>query len=292
MSTIAAKPNGTRSRTVAKHSRSAGKRPAQAGKGSTAKSKRSAVLPKRPASLADQLASALEADIVSGRLRPGTRLDEQTLARRFKASRTPVREALRHLESRGMVENRPRQGAQVMQLSLASLIEMFEMMAWLEAACASLAARRHTQADRDAIQAAHEACVAAQQALDPAAFYRANSRWHEAVYAAGQNRTLQQETLQLRNRLEPYRRATTFHEGLMALSVQEHLRIAEAIFAMDEARAMTEMRGHLDTLRNDAVRTYGALVKMDDPAARSETTIPIGSTRKNFVADSDRKTRA
>jgi len=55
-------------------------------------------------------------------LRPGARLDEQALARRFKASRTPVREALRQLESRGMVENRPRQGAQVMQLSLASLI--------------------------------------------------------------------------------------------------------------------------------------------------------------------------
>jgi len=67
----------------------------------------------------------------------------------------------------------------------------------------------------------------------------------------------------LRNRLEPYRRATTFHEGLMSLSVQEHETIAEAIFTMDEARAMTAMRGHLDTLRNDAVRTYGALLKID-----------------------------
>ncbi len=218
-------------------------------------------LSKRPASLSSRLATALEADIVSGRLMPGARLDEQALARRFKASRTPVREALRQLESRGMVENRPRQGAQVTQLSLASLIEMFEMMAWLESACASLAARRHTQADRDAIQKAHEACVAAQRAGNPSAFYRANARWHESVYAASQNRYLEQQTLLLRNQLEPYRRATTFHEGLMTLSVQEHQRIAEAILAMDEVRAMAEMRGHLDTLRNDAVRSYGALVK-------------------------------
>ena len=235
MSTIAAKPAAARSRAVSK----------------------------RPASLASRLATTLEADIVAGRLRPGTRLDEQALARRFKASRTPVREALRQLESRGMVENRPRQGAQVMQLSLASLIEMFETMAWLESACASLAARRHTQADRDALQAAHDECVRAQQTLDPAAFYRANARWHEALYAASQNRYLEQQTLLLRNRLEPYRRATTFHEGLMTLSVQEHQRITEAILAMDEARAMNEMRGHLDTLRNDAVRTYGALVRVD-----------------------------
>jgi DNA-binding GntR family transcriptional regulator len=49
----------------------------------------------------------------------------------------------------------------------------------------------------------------------------------------------------------------------MALSVQEHQRIADAIFAMDESRAMSEMRGHLDTLRNDAVRTYGALLRVD-----------------------------
>ena len=151
MSTIAANTSGTSRRKVAK----------------------------RPASLASRLAVALEADIVSGKLRPGTRLDEQALARRFKASRTPVREALRQLESRGMVENRPRQGAQVMQLSLASLIEMFEAMAWLEAACASLAARRHTQADRDAIQAAHEACVAAQQALE----YLADALSHPAPAA-------------------------------------------------------------------------------------------------------------
>lgn len=262
MSTIAAKSSETSRRKVAKRPAGGIKRAA-----STASRKAASTLTagsaKRPASLASRLAVALEAEIVSGKLRPGTRLDEQALARRFKASRTPVREALRQLESRGMVENRPRQGAQVMQLSLASLIEMFETMAWLEAACASLAARRHTQADRDAIQAAHEACVAAQKALDPAAFYQANARWHEALYAASQNRYLEQETLLLRNRLEPYRRATTFHEGLMALSIQEHQRIADAILAMDEARAMSEMRGHLDTLRNDAVRTYGPLLRVD-----------------------------
>ncbi|MBU6190047.1 MAG: GntR family transcriptional regulator [Betaproteobacteria bacterium] len=263
MSTIAAKTSETPARKVAKRPGGVVKRAAGTAKRASGLSKRAAGPAKRPASLASRLAVALEADIVSGKLRPGTRLDEQALARRFKASRTPVREALRQLESRGMVENRPRQGAQVMQLSLASLIEMFETMAWLEAACASLAARRHTQADRDAIQVAHDACVSAQQSLDPEAFYRANARWHEALYAASQNRYLEQETLLLRNRLEPYRRATTFHEGLMALSVQEHQRIADAIFAMDESRAMSEMRGHLDTLRNDAVRTYGALLRVD-----------------------------
>jgi DNA-binding GntR family transcriptional regulator len=206
---------------------------------------------------------ALEADILSGKLRPGARLDEQSLARRFQTSRTPVREALRQLESRGIVENRPRQGTQVMQLGLAELMEMFEAMAWLEAACASLAARRHTQADRDAIQAAHALCIEAQQRLDPEAFYNANAKWHETIYAASQNAYLAQQTLQLRNRLEPYRRATTFHEGLMALSVQEHQRIADAILCMDPQRAMLEMQGHLDTLRNDAVRSYGALLRAE-----------------------------
>jgi len=215
----------------------------------------------RPVSIATRMAHALEADILAGKLQPGTRLDEQSLARRFQTSRTPVREALRQLESRGIVQSRPRQGIQVMQLGLAELMEMFETMAWLEAACASLAARRHTQGDRDAIQAAHAACVEAHQQLDPEAFYRANATWHETIYRASQNSYLEQQTLSLRNRLEPYRRATTFHEGLMALSIQEHQRIADAVLSMEQQRAMQEMHGHLDTLRNDAVRSYGALLR-------------------------------
>ena len=201
----------------------------------------------------DRIRQAIERAIVSGRLHPGTKLDENALAARHGASRTPVREALQRLASQGLIQLRAHAGAFVATLTLVDLAEMFEAMAFLEAACATLAARRHTAEDRQLLSAAHEACATAARAGDPEAFYDANTRFHECIYAASHNGYLAGQTLQLGRRLEAYRREATFHPGLMSLTMAEHERIIGAIFAMDETVAGQQMRSHLDTLRDDAV---------------------------------------
>jgi len=205
---------------------------------------------------------AIEHDIVSGRLTPGMKLDEEALAARYGASRTPVREAFQQLASHGHIELRPHMGAFVAKLGVAELGEMFEAMAFLEAACASLASRRHANADRKQLGAAHEACLKAAKRKDPDAFYAANARFHECIYAASHNGFLAAETLRLRNRLEAYRRESTFHPGLMTLTINEHEKILQAILDMDEAAAASRMRGHLDTLRDDAVSMAKALARV------------------------------
>ena len=58
--------------------------------------------------------------------------------------------------SSGLIELKPHTGAYVARLTHTSLVEMFEMMAVLESACARLAARRHLKADRQTLEAAHE----------------------------------------------------------------------------------------------------------------------------------------
>ncbi|HZQ59752.1 MAG TPA: GntR family transcriptional regulator [Casimicrobiaceae bacterium] len=201
----------------------------------------------------DRIRQSIERAIVSGRLPPGAKLDENALAARHGASRTPVREALQQLASQGLIQLRAHAGAFVTTLTLVDLAEMFETMAFLEAACAALAARRHTAEDRQLLSAAHEACRTAAERDDPEAFYAANGRFHECVYAASHNTYLATQTLQLGRRLEAYRREATFHPGLMSLTMTEHERILGAIFGMDEAAAGQQMRSHLDTLRDDAV---------------------------------------
>ncbi len=209
----------------------------------------------------EQIRAALERDILSGRLPPGTKLEEEALALHYGASRTPVREALKQIASEGLVHLRPRQGAFVAQLTVSTLVEMFEVMSLLEADCAALAARRHTAADRIALSTAHTACQSAAKRNDPAKFYRANRDFHECVYRATHNVFLEEQTVTLRNRLDVYRRETTFHPGLMAVSLTEHQRILDAIFAMDEGAAALHMRGHLDTLRNDALTMVESLMR-------------------------------
>ena len=212
-------------------------------------------------SRADRIRHAIERAIVSGRLAPGTKLDENALAVRHGASRTPVREALQQLASQGLIELRPHAGAFVAALGVVQLAEMFEALGYLEAACAALAARRHTAEDRATLTEAHEACANAARGNDAEAFYAANRRFHACVYAAGHNAYLTAQTAFLTNRLEPYRRAATFHPGLLALTMTEHERILRAILQMDEAAAAEHMRGHLDTLRDDVVSVARAAAK-------------------------------
>ncbi len=206
-----------------------------------------------PFLLSAEILRTLAGEVLTGQIPPGAKLEEEALCQRFSASRTPVREALRQLAAQGVVEIRPRQGAFVVQLTVESLVEMFECMGHLEAACASLAARRHTAEDRLALSSSHEACIQAAQLADPIAFYGANAQFHQCIYRASHNNYLARQTLELCNRLEAYRRDSTFHPGLMSLSIREHQEVLDAIFAMDEVTSAMRMRQHLDTLRNDAV---------------------------------------
>jgi DNA-binding GntR family transcriptional regulator len=208
---------------------------------------------------------SVERDIVSGRLVPGVKLNEEALGAHHGASRTPVREALQQLASKGLVELRSNLGAFVAQPSVTELAEMFEVMSFLESACAALAAVRHTAEDRRLLAAAHERCAESAARNDPDAFYAANASFHECIYAASHNSYLQEQTIGLRNRLEVYRRESTFHPGLIALTMREHKEILGVIFDMDATAAAAKMRSHLDTLRDDAVSMHKAVRR---PAAQ------------------------
>ena len=90
------------------------------------------------------IAEELEGMILDGTFSDGQRLDEVQLAEQFNVSRTPLREALQRLALSGLVEQIPRRGVFVRQPGPVELVEMFEVMAELEAVCARLAASRIT----------------------------------------------------------------------------------------------------------------------------------------------------
>lgn len=192
-----------------------------------------------------RLREALEDDIISGRLRPGQRLDEVGMAERFGVSRTPVREALNQLAASGLVEIRPRRGAFVVLLGPRELIESFELMAEMEATCGRLAAQRMGEDDQRAIRAAHEACRAAALAEDLSAYYEANTHFHGAIYNATGNRVLAAETLRLQRALQPYRRLQLKVPRRMDASLAEHEGILEALLASDAAEAERRLRSHV-----------------------------------------------
>ncbi len=153
----------------------------------------------------DSLIRILEGDILDSKLKPGDRLDEQSLARRFDVSRTPVREALRHLASSGLVEIRKNQGAAVRRLTTTELIEMFQVMAEFEGLSARLSARRMSGEEIEVMRRRHEECTALAEGRDYEGFFAANNLLHESIFLGSKNEFLHQEARKLRNRVNVYR---------------------------------------------------------------------------------------
>src|SRR5207247_10771479 len=120
------------------------------------------------------LREAIEDKIATGAFPPGMHLDESELAQKFGVSRTPLREALIQLSSMGILLVRPRRGAVVADVSPHRLLEMFELMAELDAMCARLAVPRISGADQEELLQAQRACEAAARADDPATYYHKN----------------------------------------------------------------------------------------------------------------------
>jgi len=197
------------------------------------------------ASLPERLRESIEEDIATGKLLPGTRLDEVELATRFGVSRTPIREALRLLLGEGLVETRPHRGAVVAQVTPQRLIEMFEVMAELEAMCARLAARRMSDEELAEIEAAHEACRGSAAARDADAYFYANERFHYAIYAASHNTFLFEQAAALQRKLRPYRRLQLRVRNRPQRSFEEHQAILDALRAGDAERAVQTIRAHV-----------------------------------------------
>ncbi|WP_127076117.1 GntR family transcriptional regulator [Rhodomicrobium lacus] len=180
-------------------------------------------------SQAERLRALIEEEILSFQLKPGDKLDECGLAKRYGTSRTPVREALRQLSANGLVEIRPHKGAMVARLGIRELVELLEVMAELEGACRRLAAKSCLNSDIDAMAAAQEDCRRFAEAHDPKSYARANEVFHETIYAASRNNYLVKMTLGIRNRIGAYRRLQLDHINRILPSVMEHDRILRTI---------------------------------------------------------------
>lgn len=138
--------------------------------------------------------------IVEGRYPPGARLVEQRLAEELEVSRTPVREAVRRLESEGLVVVERNRGAQVRPLSEGEIADLYDVRARLEAYGAELAARRTGPGDVAVLRAAagafDDAVVAAsrprRRLVAVRALDDANARFHGALHAASGHARIRQ----------------------------------------------------------------------------------------------------
>lgn len=222
--------------------------------------------------LADQIASA----IMAGELPLGMRLNEHGLAERYGVSRTPVREALRHLAVTGLIEARPRRGAAVAKVSSEQLEELFVAMGEMEATCARLAAMSMTPIERRRLVELHRQMGELVTKKNQNDYSEANVRFHVMIYHGAHNPTLADIATGLRTRLAPFRRAQFQAPGRLRSSHAEHGIVVEAILRGDTVTAHSAMLNHVSLVEDAFEKMVAGATDRPPPKAARK----VGRTAK------------
>ncbi len=183
--------------------------------------------------------------IRTGHFRPGDRLREIDVASQLALSRTPVREALRKLESDGIVEHRPRIGAVIRTLSTPEVVELYEMRLVLERTAAEMAAKHASAAEIDVLIDLNAQIEASGH--DPQAAAALNQDFHRCIYMATRNRFLLESARALNNALMLLGPTTLDDAARIRTVSTQHAQIIKAISAGDQAAAGTAANIHLQT---------------------------------------------
>ena len=197
-------------------------------------------------SLHQELAEKLRELIVTGELRPGSKVPEKDLCDYFGVSRTPLREALKVLAADRLVSLQPNRGAWVTRITIEDLEEVFPVMGALEALAGELACAKIDDAEIAAIRALHEEMVAAYErgALDT--YFALNQRIHEAILAAARNETLTAQYQGLASRVRQARYMANMSRTRWQQAIDEHEEMLRHIEARDGAALSGVLRRHLD----------------------------------------------
>ncbi len=202
----------------------------------------------RDTSLAKLVRDDLLERILGGELRPGDRISEPDVSARLSVSRVPVREALRELESSGLVVARKHAGVFVRRIEPEEVQELYELRALLDGFAGEKAAGL-LPVPREALVAALQGsittmatAVASEAVRD---YYTENLRFHWLIVEAAGNHALMASYRELVQKLHLSRLRSLSRGMAMRTSIQEHEQIVAAIAAGEAPRARELLARHV-----------------------------------------------
>ncbi|UOQ89137.1 GntR family transcriptional regulator [Agromyces endophyticus] len=193
----------------------------------------------------------LRTDLVNGTFAADSLLVEGRLATLYGVSRTPVREALARLEQEGLIVRAVR-GFQVNSGTPQDVIEIYEVRSVLEQTAAAAAAVGRTELQLAELTQLHRE---AEAAGDPAIARARNSAWHELLWGASQNTTLEAILRGLVARLRIFDRESD-HRDDLAEALAEHSIVLAAIRDRDAEAAGAAMAAHLDRTKRERLESF------------------------------------
>lgn len=187
----------------------------------------------KPLGLGAQVAVLLTKAILEGDFRGGEQLVEQELQSRYSVSRSPLREAFRELEKKGLVDIVPRRGTFVKRITFKDIQNHFPVRAVLEGLAARLATRAMTDQHRQELAAVLERMKDAVAHQDTGAYYQHHLHFHEIFIAASGNDLLIDTLQTLRMQNLWHRFSYRYYQENLENSYGVHQRIYELFSAAE-----------------------------------------------------------
>jgi DNA-binding GntR family transcriptional regulator len=198
--------------------------------------------------MASVVARSVREAILDGRLEPGERIRQEDIARRLGTSRIPVREALRQLETEGLVSLVPHSGARVAVLDYERFSELYRLREVVEPMAIAESASRLS--DAQLAHLAELADVIRESAGDPPRWLEADRRFHLESYAAAPLPRVLSLIEGFWNQTQQYRRAYLYTvQPQIEIVTAEHRLILEALERRDPQDAADLQRVHIRRTR-------------------------------------------
>lgn len=211
----------------------------------------------------EQAYAKIRAHLLSGAVKAGEQLTEEQLAHITGVSRTPVREAVRRLESELLLVRSDTKRLFVADWSRDDIEEMFSLRQMLECHAAERAAKRLTREQIVALEALNHTLKAAVEESPPdvPSFLEANRAFHEAIIEAADSPRLGQLLAQLIEAPVVLRTARTYSQGDLRQSARDHDELVAAFAARDADWARAVMGSHLRRAFHTFARAVGPAAK-------------------------------
>ena len=217
-------------------------------------------------SLVDAVTEQLEVAIMEGRLAPGDRISEQKLAQSLGVSRGPLREAIRRLEGRRLVEYKANIGVRVAELSEKRLEDLLIVREAMEGMGARLACSRMSDQQLDDLESLIEGHSDQVLVQGSKGYYQESGDrdFHFRIAKASENNLLVSLVCgDLYDLLRIYRYKSSTMVGRAEAALEEHRAILRALRQRDPEKAEAAMRNHLRNARKHALLAMGG--KVDPP---------------------------
>ena len=222
-------------------------------------------------SLVDEVAEELRERIYAGSYALGAKLRQEQLAEDLQVSRTPLREALRVLESEGLLHSEPGRGVRVIGADVTKVFAAYQLREMIDGLAARLAAETPDAEARSALAQRLPAQRAALAPWSPSAYTRENVAFHLAVIALADNEFLTAQATIVRMTSQVFTPVALIEPAYATQAVAQHEQIQSAITTGDSAAAEWLARIHIrSTMRRISIALNSA---HPAPAEREEVDV-------------------